>query len=76
VTAVAKLVDRGFRATRIDDGKERECACSIVAEALADFGIELTYHAVAKIWIEKGYLVRMPQIIRLKDFRLETNRVV
>ena len=56
VTVVAKLVDRGFNATRSDDGTERECACSIVAAALAHLGIDLTYYAVAKIWTERGEL--------------------
>jgi hypothetical protein len=52
-----ELLNRGFAATR-NDATENECACSIVAKALARLGIDLSYHAVAKIWAEHGFLAR------------------
>jgi hypothetical protein len=68
VNAITELLGRGFYATRNDD-TERECACSIVAEALKDFGIEVTYPAVAKIWAEYAYLTKAQYLARLIDFR-------
>src|SRR5215831_2443158 len=38
VGAVGELVACGFRPTSNDDGSERECACSIVADLLKDLG--------------------------------------
>jgi hypothetical protein len=53
VSAVSQLVDCGLRATRNDDGSERECACSIVADLLKGLGVKLSYHGVAKVWTER-----------------------
>jgi hypothetical protein len=53
---VGELVACGCRATRNDDGSERECACSIVADLLKDLGVNLSYPGVAKVWAERAYL--------------------
>jgi hypothetical protein len=52
VSAVAELVDRGFRATR-NDASDHECACSIVADLLEGLDVELTYSGVAKVWTKR-----------------------
>jgi hypothetical protein len=59
VTAVAELVDRGFYAGRSDDGAERTCACSIVAEAFRRLGMDISYDVVAKVWTQRARLTKI-----------------